>query len=108
MRDRGGLARLHPVRSGDPAIATAEIVSEHLHGADYVRVTVVLTVTALDVTDALAIGGVRSPVPPEMAWPAGEIRARTLRPGEARAGPRAAGSVQRQSRGRVGPRQKRG
>jgi hypothetical protein len=42
--------------AGDPAIATAEIASERRRGADYVRVTVVLTVTALDVSDALAIG----------------------------------------------------
>jgi hypothetical protein len=42
--------------AGDPAICAAEIASEHRRGADYVRVTVVLTVTALDVSDALAIG----------------------------------------------------
>ena len=41
---------------GDPAISTAEIASEHRRGADYVRVTVVLAVTAADVSDALAIG----------------------------------------------------
>ena len=38
-----------------PAIATAEIASEHRRGADYVRVTVVMTVDARDVADALAI-----------------------------------------------------
>jgi hypothetical protein len=42
--------------ASDPAISTAEIASEHRRGADYVRVTVVLTVAALDVSDALAIG----------------------------------------------------
>ena len=42
--------------AGDPAICAAEIASEHRRGADYVRVTVALTVTALDVSDALAIG----------------------------------------------------
>jgi len=39
----------------DPAVTAAEIVSEHRRGADYVRVTVALAVTAADVTDALAI-----------------------------------------------------
>ena len=52
---RGGFERALS-DAGDPAIATAEIASEHRRGADYVRVTVVLTVTALDVSDALAIG----------------------------------------------------
>jgi hypothetical protein len=42
--------------AGDPAICAAEIASEHRRGADYVRVTVVLTVTALNVSDALTIG----------------------------------------------------
>jgi hypothetical protein len=40
---------------GDPAIAAAEIASEHRRGADYVRVTVAVTVKASDVADALAI-----------------------------------------------------
>ena len=39
----------------DPAIASAEIASELRRGADYVRVTVVLTVHAADVADALTI-----------------------------------------------------
>jgi hypothetical protein len=39
----------------DPAIAAAEIASEHRKGADYVRVTVVVAVAAADVADALAI-----------------------------------------------------
>ena len=39
----------------DPAITSAEIASELRRGADYVRVTVALTVTATDVADALAI-----------------------------------------------------
>jgi hypothetical protein len=39
----------------DPAIASAEIASELRRGADYVRVTVALTVVATDVADALAI-----------------------------------------------------
>jgi hypothetical protein len=38
-----------------PAIAAAEIASELRRGADYVRVTVVLSVAAADVADALAI-----------------------------------------------------
>jgi hypothetical protein len=37
------------------AIAAAEIASEHRRGADYVRVTVVMTVDARDVADTLAI-----------------------------------------------------
>ena len=40
----------------DPAIATAEIASELRRGADYVRVTLALTILATDVADALAIG----------------------------------------------------
>jgi hypothetical protein len=40
---------------GDPAIAAAEIASEHRRGADYVRVTVALAVAASDVADALSI-----------------------------------------------------
>ena len=40
---------------GDPSVAAAEIASEHRRGANYVRVTLVLTVTAADVSDALAI-----------------------------------------------------
>jgi hypothetical protein len=39
----------------DPAIAAAEIASEHRRGADYVRVTVAVAVEAADVADALAI-----------------------------------------------------
>ncbi len=39
----------------DPAIASAEIASELRRGADYVRVTVALTVVTADVADALAI-----------------------------------------------------
>jgi len=39
----------------DRAIASAEIASELRRGADYVRVTVVLTVQAADVADALTI-----------------------------------------------------
>ena len=61
---RGGWRAWGPVRGGferalaDPpgsAIAAAEIASEHRRGADYVRVTVVMTVDARDVADALAI-----------------------------------------------------
>lgn len=37
----------------DPAIAAAEIASEHRRGANYVRVTVTLAVAAADVADAL-------------------------------------------------------
>jgi spore coat polysaccharide biosynthesis protein SpsF (cytidylyltransferase family) len=43
------------IRPVDPAIVTAEIASELRQGADYVRVTVVLTVHAADVADALTI-----------------------------------------------------
>ena len=39
----------------DPAIATAEIASELRRGADYVWVTITLTVAAADVADALAL-----------------------------------------------------
>jgi len=39
----------------DPAVASAEIASEHRRGADRVRVTVAMTVDARDVADALAI-----------------------------------------------------
>jgi hypothetical protein len=39
----------------DPAIASAEIASELRQGADYVRVTIMLTVVTTDVADALAI-----------------------------------------------------
>ena len=39
----------------DPAIATAEIASELRRGADYVRVTIALTVLSTDVADALSI-----------------------------------------------------
>ena len=41
--------------AADPAIASAEIASELRRGADYVRVTVALTVVTTDVADALAI-----------------------------------------------------
>jgi hypothetical protein len=37
------------------AIASAEIAFEHRRGADYVRVTIVMTIDARDVADALAI-----------------------------------------------------
>ena len=39
----------------DPAIASAQIASELRRGANYVRVTVALTVITTDVADALAI-----------------------------------------------------
>ena len=39
----------------DPAIASAEIASELRRGANYVRVTIALTVLTTDVADALAI-----------------------------------------------------
>jgi hypothetical protein len=39
----------------DPAIATAEIASELRRGADYVRVTIALTVLSTDVAGALSI-----------------------------------------------------
>ena len=39
----------------EPAIASAEIASELRRGADYVRVTVALTVLSADVAEALAI-----------------------------------------------------
>jgi hypothetical protein len=39
----------------DPAIATAEIASELRRGADYVRVTIALTVLSADVAGALSI-----------------------------------------------------
>lgn len=61
---RGGWRAWGPVRAGferaladppDPAIASAEIASEHRRGADYVRLTVAMTVGARDVADALAI-----------------------------------------------------
>ena len=60
---RGGRRAWGPVRGGveralaDPpgsAIASAEIASEHRRGADYVRVTIAMTVDARDVADALA------------------------------------------------------
>ena len=61
---RGGWRVWGSVRGGferaladppDPAIAAAEIASEHRRGADYVRVTIVMAVDARDVADALAI-----------------------------------------------------
>jgi hypothetical protein len=61
---RGGWRAWGPVRADfergladqlDPAIASAEIGSELRRGADYVRVTVALTVLITDVADALAI-----------------------------------------------------
>jgi hypothetical protein len=54
----------------DPAIASAEIASEVRRGADYVRVTVALTVAATDVADALT-----------MAWDAFRSAARDDLPG---------------------------
>jgi|GEM_PF-1610641 hypothetical protein len=39
----------------DPAIASADVASELRRGADYVRVTVAVTVVTADVADALAI-----------------------------------------------------
>ena len=50
---RGLRARL--AGPADPAIATAETASELRRGADYVRVTVAVTVAAADVADALTI-----------------------------------------------------
>ena len=41
--------------AADAAIASAEVASELRRGADYVRVTVALTVLSTDVADALAI-----------------------------------------------------
>jgi hypothetical protein len=61
---RGGRRAWGPVRAGferaladppDPAIAAAEIASEHRRGADYVRVRIAMAVDARDVADALAI-----------------------------------------------------
>ena len=61
---RGGRRAWGPVRAAferaladppDPAIATAEMASEHRRGADYVRVTIAMAVDARDVADALAI-----------------------------------------------------
>ena len=39
----------------DPAIVSAEVASELRRGADYVRVTVALTVLTADIADALVI-----------------------------------------------------
>jgi hypothetical protein len=55
----------------DPAIASAEIASELRRGADHVRVTVALTVTATDVADALPSHGTPSAPPPGMTLLAG-------------------------------------
>ena len=61
---RGGVRAWGAVRTSferalanpaDPAVAAAEIASEHRRGADYVRVTVALAVAADDVADALTI-----------------------------------------------------
>jgi hypothetical protein len=61
---RGGWRAWGPVRAdferaladpADPAIAAGEIASEFRRGADYMRVSIVLTVTATDVADALVI-----------------------------------------------------
>ncbi len=61
---RGGWRAWGAVRVGferalaepaDPAIVSAEIASEVRRGADYVRVSIALTVAAADVADALAI-----------------------------------------------------
>ena len=72
---RDGWRAWGPVRGGferalaDPpgsAIASAEVASEHRRGADYVRVTVAMTVDARDVADALAIAwDAPSPAPPQ-------------------------------------------
>lgn len=51
---RGGFERALADPPGS-AIAAAEIASEHRGGADYVRVTVAMTVDARDAADALAI-----------------------------------------------------
>ena len=64
MPRRGGWRAWGPLRGGferalaeppDPAIAAAEIASEHRRGADYVRVRIAMTVDGRDVADALAI-----------------------------------------------------
>ncbi len=58
---RGGWCAWGAVRAdferalADPAIATAEIASELRRGADYVQVTIALTVLSTDVADALTI-----------------------------------------------------
>jgi hypothetical protein len=61
---RGGWRAWGSVRGGferaladplAPAIASADIASEHRRGADYLRVTIAMAVDARDVTDALAI-----------------------------------------------------
>jgi hypothetical protein len=58
---RGGWRAWGAVRAdfehalADPAIASAEIASELRRGADYVRVTIALTVLTTDVADALTI-----------------------------------------------------
>ena len=45
-----------PADPADPSIATAEIAFEFRRGADYVRVTIALTVLSTDVADALTTG----------------------------------------------------
>ena len=64
---RGGWRAWGPVRAdferaladpADPAIVSAEIASELRRGADYVRVTVALTVVTTDLADALTIAWV--------------------------------------------------
>ena len=65
---------------GDPAIASAEIASEPRRGADYVRVTVALTVTAADVADALTIAwdAFRSAARDDLTgWESGRRRGRS-------------------------------
>lgn len=61
---RGGWRAWGPVRAdveraladpADPAVAAAEIASEHRRGANYVKVTFALTISATDVADALTI-----------------------------------------------------
>ena len=61
---RGGWRAWGPLRGGfkraladppGPAVAAAEIASEHRRGADYVRVRIAMTVDGRDVADALAI-----------------------------------------------------
>jgi hypothetical protein len=55
-----------PADPVDPAIASAEIASELRRGADYVRITVALTVVTTDIADALTV-----------AWDAFRSAART-------------------------------
>ncbi len=50
---RGGFERALADPSS-PAVASAELASEHRRGADYVRVTIAMAVDACDVADALS------------------------------------------------------